>query len=407
MQDASAVIARQLAHDDQAKRIYKLLIYVGEGAWVGEIALPSEAMMNRGLCQVLQQFSDYGQLRSHLHASVNTLSKPAEYSEVADLILETIAQVHGVSGDDPTTTFLRILPELKLTPENSIYTPIAAHLTPLPNQIRLKKLAFCVAQSVWEGDVAKLEAMSWVGLMAALHQRYSQELELTQAFQQVVNRLSKPVEYGLLAEILITAIRPLYEVVSAETPAPFIPAILEASVDRVIESNVAAGKSKQTIETPEELPLGHQMLDAIPPSPWRDGKAAVLVESIDSVIFDLHYDIMKQSNPLRLKHLLLILVNSLEPEDAIDGIDLRQQTTIPLLSTAFRIHRKPEILAIKLREIARKLPEPEEYEGTIDGILRAFKLRTVAQANETTTSPKRLPLVESPVVTGIRENGKY
>jgi adenylate cyclase len=392
MQDASATIARQLAQDDQAKRIYKLLIYVSEGAWVGEIAPPSEAMMQRGLCQVLQQFPDYGQLRSHLHASVNTLSKPAEYSEVADIILETIAQVHGVSGDDPTTTFLRILPELKLTSENSIYTPIATHLTPLPNQIRLKKLAFCVAQSVWEGDVAKLEAMSWLDLTMLLHQRYTQELDLTQAFQQVVNRLSKPIEYSLLAETLINAVRPLYAIAPAETPAAFIPGSLE----------VAQDKPEQVSEADIEFPLAYQTLDVIPPSPWSDGAGVVLVESIDAVIFDLHYDIMKQSNPLRLKHLLLILVNSLEPEDAIDGMDLRQQTTIPLLSTAFRIHRKPEILAIKLREIARKLPDPDEYEGTIEGILRAFKLRTVAKENEAATSPKHLPLVESPVVTGIR-----
>jgi adenylate cyclase len=392
MQDASATIARQLAQDDQAKRIYKLLIYVSEGAWVGEIAPPSEAMMQRGLCQVLQQFPDYGQLRSHLHASVNTLSKPAEYSEVADVILETIAQVHGVSGDDPTTTFLRILPDLTLPPENSIYTPIVAHLTPLSNQIRLKKLAFCVAQSVWEGDIAKLEAMSWLDLTTMLHQRYPQELELTQAFQQVVSRLSKPIEYSLLAETLINAIRPLYEIAPAETPAAFIPGSLEVDQD----------KPEQVSEADIEFPLAYQTLDMIPPAPWSEGKGGVLVEAIDSVIFDLHYDIMKQSNPLRLKHLLLILVNSLEPEDAIDGMDLRQQTTIPLLSTAFRIHRKPEILAIKLREIARKLPDPEEYEGTIDGILRAFKLRTVAKATETATSPKRLPLMESPVVTGIR-----
>jgi adenylate cyclase len=392
MQDASATIARQLAQDDQAKRIYKLLIYVSEGAWVGEIAPPSEAMMQRGLCQVLQQFPDYGQLRSHLHASVNTLSKPAEYSEVADIVLETIAQVHGVSGDDPTTTFLRILPDLTLPPENSIYTPIAAHLTPLSNQIRLKKLAFCVAQSVWEGDVAKLESMSWLDLTTMLHQRYPQELELTQAFQQVVSRLSKPIEYSLLAETLINAIRPLYEIAPAETPAAFIPGSLEVDQD----------KPEQVSEADIEFPLAYQTLDMIPPAPWSEGKGGVLVEAIDSVIFDLHYDIMKQSNPLRLKHLLLILVNSLEPEDAIDGMDLRQQTTIPLLSTAFRIHRKPEILAIKLREIARKLPDPEEYEGTIDGILRAFKLRTVAKATETATSPKRLPLMESPVVTGIR-----
>jgi hypothetical protein len=403
MQDASATIAYQLAQDDQAKRIYKLLIYVSEGAWVGDISAPSEVMMKRGLHQVLQQFPDYGKLRSHLHASVNTLSKPAEYSEVADIILETIAQVHGVSGDDPTTTFLRVLPELKLTPENMIYAGIAAHLATLSNQIRLKKLAFCVGQSVWEGDVAKLEAMSWLDLTTLLHQRYPQNAEVVQAFQQVVSRLSKPIEYSLLAETLIHAIAPLYP--SDEIAPETLPETFTIAIPESLEPAETPDKPEQPEQQPqvdEEFKLAYDTVDVIPPSPWGDSKGVVLVESIDAVIFDLHFDIMKLSNPLRLKHLLLILVNSLEPEDAIDGIDLRQQTTIPLLSTAFRIHRKPDILAIKLREIARKLPDPEEYEGTIDGILRAFKLRTVAQTPQAATSPNRLPLEALPIVTGIR-----
>jgi adenylate cyclase len=395
MQDAATtIIARQLVEDDQAKRIYKLLIYVGEGAWVGDIGIPSEAMMQRGLYQVLQSFADYGQLRSHLHTSVNTLSKPAEYSEIADIILEAIAEAHGVSADDPTTTFLPVLPNLSLNEQPSIYSPIAARLVELPNQIRLKKLSFCVAQSVWEGDTSKLEAISWLDLTQALHQRYPDSQDLYKAFQQVVSRLSKPIEYSMLAESVIESLAPLYQSTQPETPAAFIPEDLGQQHPEFTPKAISDPIASDGLIASESI---------IPAAPWSEGTGSILVEAIEPVIFDLHYDVMKQSNPLRLKHLLLILISNLEPEEAIDSMNLRQQTTIPLLSMAFRIHRKPEILAIKLREIARKLPDPEEYENTIDAILRAFKTRLTAQQNLETTTPKRLPLTDEPaVVTGIR-----
>ncbi|MCY7406337.1 MAG: hypothetical protein LH631_02875, partial [Alkalinema sp. CAN_BIN05] len=140
--------------------------------------------------------------------------------------------------------------------------------------------------------------------------------------------------------------------------------------------------------------------DVISPSPWSDVGSS-MVEAIDSAVFDLHFDIVKLANPLRLKHLLLILVNSIEPEDAIEGMTLRQQSTIPLLATAFRLHRKPEILAIKLREIARKLPDSDEYETTIEAMMRAFKVRS-ASISEVGTITKRMSADESVVVTEIR-----
>ena len=399
MQDATATIARQLAQDEQATRIYKLLTYVSEGAWVGDISSPNEAMIHRVLGQLLKQFTDLTLLRSHLHASVNTLSKPAEYSQIADTILEAIFLARG-GGEDPTTTFLRVVSPL-VNSQTTFYTTIAAQLPQLPNQIRLKKLAFCAAQSIWEGDVTKLESMSWVDLTRMIHQRHATRKELKKGLQQVVSRLSKPIEYSMLAETLIDNLQALYRIPGVEVPA-IVAAELNLNTPNLNTPNLASSEAESLANLDEVGRDTHvpKPTDVIPQSPWSDGVGSSMVEAIDAVVFDLHFDIMKLANPLRLKHLLLILVNSIEPEEAIEGMTLRQQSTIPLLATAFRLHRKPEILAIKLREIARKLPDSDEYETTIEAIMRAFKVRS--STPQVGTTPKRIPAESEAIVTGIR-----
>lgn len=398
MQDAAATIARQLAQDENATRIYKFLTYVSEGAWVGDISSPNEAMIYRVLGQIFEQFTDLTLLRSHLHISVNTLSKPAEYSQIADTILEAIFLVRG--GEDPTTMFLGVVPPTnpQVNPQTTLYTAISAQLLQLPNQIRLKKLAFCAAQSIWEGDVAKLWSMSWIDLTKMIHQRHPTPKDLKKGLQQVVSRLSKPIEYSLLAETLIDNLQALYQVAIVETPA--IAAELNLTPNLTPNLNSSEAESLANFDEVGRDTHVPKPADVISPSPWSD-EGSSMVEAIDSAVFDLHFDIVKLANPLRLKHLLLILVNSIEPEDAIEGMTLRQQSTIPLLATAFRLHRKPEILAIKLREIARKLPDSDEYETTIEAMMRAFKVRS-ASISEVGTITKRMSADESVVVTGIR-----
>lgn len=394
MQDAASTIARQLAQDQQATRIYKLLTYVSEGAWVGDISSPNEAMIYRVLSQLLEQFPDLTLLRSYIHTSVNTLSKPAEYSQIADIILEAIFSDRG--GEDPTTTFLQVVspPNPQVNPQTTLYSTIAAKLPQLPNQIRLKKLALCAARSIWEVDLARLEATSWVDLTKMIHQRHATHQELKKGLQQVVSQLSKPVEYSVLAETLIDNLQALYQVPIVEVPIVEVPT---NAAHPSLTSNPNSSETESLVNFDEIRRDTHfpKPPDVIPPSPWSDDTGTSRVETIDSEMFDLHFDIMKLANPLRLKHLLLILVNGIEPKDAIEGMTLRQQSMIPLLATAFRLHRKPEILGIKLREIARKLPDTDEYETTIEAIMRAFKMRSAATSVGTT--PKRMPFDESTI----------
>lgn len=387
MQDVSAAIARQLTEDEQSQRIYKLLLYVTQNLWEAEAIQPTEMAMLGVVRNLLSQFSDFALLDTHLHASVNTLSKPAAYSQVADVILDAIAIHLRTPGEESSTTFFRSPPISAQTAEayeiDRRITLITDSLLQNPKAARLKKLLLCVDRGTWEGDTNRLEKITWRDILYSLYQQYPQIKLLQQSMDGVVDRLSKPIEYGVIAQIAIQAMQPLYHPLNLqpveETSSPDLTA--QASSDHLLNS--PADLLNETDNPTDPASGEHSIAD--PDLPIWD----LAITPVSSIIFDLRHDIIKTGNPLRTKQLLLMLVLGIDAQDALQSSALRHESTLTLLSTAFRLHRKPEILAIKLKEIARKLPQPDEYEGTIDAIIRAFKSRDRDTKDEITDWKKR------------------
>ncbi len=386
MQDISAALARLFAEDEQSQRIYKLLIYVSEGVWNTESTQPTEMAMLGLVRQLLEKFPDRNILNQHLHTSVNTLSKPAAYSQIADLILDSIALFKGSSGEDPSTTFLRTPVQPHRTAETyeieRRIALIADTLAQQPKQDRIKKLLLCVERSVWESDPSRLEMMDWKDILHNLHLQYPQIELLQQATQSVVDRLSKPIEYNLIAQMVLQQLQPLYQplnLLPSLTPPTNEPPT-NSSVDSPVEESshpVSTFDSDLNSDLNSSLnPNLDPDLTPMPVTLWNLGNTSIVPS-----IFDLRHDIIKSANPLRVKHVLLMLILGVDAKEAQDTHMLRQESTLPLLATAFRLHRKPEILTIKLREITRKLPDPDEYEAVIDAIVRAFKTRSPVEGD--------------------------
>ena len=175
MQDISAALARQFTEDEQSQRIYKLLLYITEGVWEAEVTSPTEMAMLGLVRQLLNKFPDRVILAHHLHASVNTLSKPAAYSQIADLILDTVSFVQGTPLSGATSTFLRspVQHNGRTAEAYEIDRRIALiteTLTQHPKNDRLKKLMLCVESSTWESDPSRLEAIAWKDLIQSLYQ---------------------------------------------------------------------------------------------------------------------------------------------------------------------------------------------------------------------------------------------
>ena len=385
MQDISAALARQFTEDEQSQRIYKLLLYITEGIWEAEVTSPTEMAMLGLVRQLLNQFPDRAILTHHLHASVNTLSKPAAYSQVADLILDTVGFVQGTPLSGATSTFLRSPAQPSRTAEayeiDRRITLITETLTQHPKNNRLKKLLLCVERSTWESDPVHLDAIAWNDILQGLYHQHPHLDHLTVATHKVVDRLSKPVEYAVIAQIALQHLHSLYQ------PLNLLPARDPASIPLTVAPPFLAqipakdphplAHSSDTAAPSSDLTTNLDDLGSVPPTLWKYESTPIAPH-----IFDLRHDIIKSSNPLRVKHLLLMLTLNIDAQEALQSRTLRQESTLPLLATAFRLHRKPEILTIKLKEIARKLPTPEEYDGAIDAIVRAFKTRSQPDRQE-------------------------
>lgn len=380
MQDISAALARQFAEDEQSQRIYKLLLYITEGVWEAEVISPTEMAMLGLIRKLLGKFPDRAILTHHLHASVNTLSKPAAYSQIADFILDTVAFVQGTPLGGATSTFLRSPAQSSHTAEayeiDRRITLISETLTRHPKNDRLKKLMLCVERSTWESDPGRLNAIAWNDILHSLYHQHPHLDHLTNATHKVVDRLSKPIEYAIIAQVALQQIHSLYQplnlLLSKDSASPTSPfAAAAPPPDHApLEETLATLPLSPTHLTSSDLP-------PIPLTLWKYESTPIAPH-----IFDLRHDIIKSGNPLRVKHLLLMLTLNIDAQEALNPRTLRQESTLPLLATAFRLHRKPEILAIKLKEIARKLPTPEEYEGAIDAIVRAFKAQQQPDRHE-------------------------
>ena len=387
MQDISAALARQFAEDEQSQRIYKLLLYITDGVWETEVTSPTEMAMLGLVRQLLSKFPDRAILTHHLHASVNTLSKPAAYSQIADFILDTVAFAQGTPLGGETSTFLR-------SPAQSIHTAeayeidrritlITEALTQHPKNNRLKKLMLCVDRATWESDPGHLDAIAWNDILKSLYHQHPHLDRLTAATHKVVDRLSKPIEYAIIAQVALQHFHSLYQPLNL-LPALAAPPLSPFSAESILEDAVTTPPRSPT---PPPVPLTVWKYESTPIAPH---------------IFDLRHDIIKSSNPLRVKHLLLMLTLNIDAQEALNPRTLRQESTLPLLATAFRLHRKPEILVIKLREIARKLPTPEEYEGAIDAIVRAFKTRQQTDRQEPDRIvPLRPASTHQPIISNL------
>jgi hypothetical protein len=100
-------------------------------------------------------------LRFFLDAAVRTLSKPAEYSLIANILVKELSRLYPAEhnhDDDPTSYNLAAEPQPSPHAVNALYEQLAAELEASGNGSRVKNLLFmCV-------DVfGKRIRISWTG----------------------------------------------------------------------------------------------------------------------------------------------------------------------------------------------------------------------------------------------------
>lgn len=348
MVDLLAEIAQQLEQDSQAQRIRKLLFYVCHNQWLTDPAQIAATDLSRLVKLVQQFFPSLAILQEQLQQIVNQISKPAEYSQIADVIVTHFTPLYDQNHtqynlrdhnlqdqsvtspqlNDPTNFLSKTTAEKVLSPITLFQqqADIAKRLAAHPQADRLKKILYCLTHRKWESDRSQLEQADFTQLVDNLWRLYNTYDELQQTIENVVQRLTKPIEYGAIAAILLEETALLYGRTHKLTPLlTVLPATTEPTVPRC------------------------------------DPR------------FDIRQDLMKATNPLRLKILLVSLLDGLFDESDVAWNNLRKQSLDELVDRFINHSKSWSLLTLKLQDLVQQLSPSLEYEAVMEAFLKVIK----------------------------------
>jgi hypothetical protein len=187
-------VISQLEQDPNAIRIQKLLFYVCKNCWESD-STRLDALSWRSLIEeVRETYPTIEQLRSRLTHQIGTLNKSVEYIPIGQIILSVLERVYAQNATTIVTALKR-----STTLDQDV------------NVSRIKKLLIYTCRRYWEANSYVIEQISTSDLIDELMQQYSTLEELRSGLNKIVKTLNKPVEYLLVAEIIIREVEPFYD----------------------------------------------------------------------------------------------------------------------------------------------------------------------------------------------------
>lgn len=283
------------------------------------------------------------------------------------------------------------------------------------NSARIKKLIFATWKNCWENDLSLINRFPLTNILQELVDKASTPEQLRATLFNIVNTLNKKDEYAVVAEIILTKLASLYPDEEPKTemvyramptqapaiyPQPVPPRSVpkESGIDTITNIKVPTNED-QSLEdsSPEDRVIvdipnhqfnsqsNHQFIDnqfidnqSVEHHQENQSPPAASVHS--NLQANIHYDpfavrlaIMKYSNPLRAKMLLLCIVEEQVIFNQGSWLKLRSRNLDELLTEAFQKFSSLEQLESQLQAIANNLQEPDENMQSAEAIVKAIK----------------------------------
>lgn len=241
----------------------------------------------------------------------------------------------------------RSLLEPYLTEDSDIHAWVAHAIDTDAQQMRLKKLLFYTYQDVWESDLRQLNSVDWASLLRELVSFMPTFSQLIALVQEAVQRVSKPLEYIAIGNLLLTKLERLYADVS-------YPHNFEAIAPPVVPSvfPLVNRSANQPVQIDLKIPFDPE---------------------IANDLFDLRLELMRFTNSLRAKILLFSTLYYPFDPDCDNWHDLRTHRLDGLLRQLFYAYPSFDKVENTIWQIARSLNEPSTYEQSANYILQVIK----------------------------------
>ncbi len=237
----------------------------------------------------------------------------------------------------------RSLLEPYLTEDSDIYAWVAHDIDTDAQQMRLKKLLFYTYQDVWESDLRQLNSVDWASLLRELVSFMPTFSQLIALVQEAVQRVSKPLKYIAIGNLLLTKLERLYTDVS-------YPHNFEAIAPPVFP--LVNRSANQPVQIDLKIPFDPKIADDLS---------------------DLRLELMRFTNSLRAKILLFSTLYYPFDPDRDNWHDLRTHRLDGLLRQLFYAYSSFDKAENTIWQIARSLNEPSAYEQSANYILQVIK----------------------------------
>jgi len=387
------IAVRTLITHSYSRRIKKLVFAAYQQAWENNPRVLDQFDLRSLLTSLRDRYPHHNELEYQFQRIVMGLNRQSLYADVAAIILETLQPwyarsivSHGQATDAPPSSL------------DQQYQQVAETLRHQEaDELRFRKLLYCLCHHHWENDPAALMQIDLVGLIQHSLQVAPHRRDLRYHLGRIVKRVNRRKTYTRVANDLMAAFQVLY--CQKEAGAP------QSSESSSDYGQISDGRSDDAKPVPIEETrlssppmmeddsgpnqttdtcLGHPMSqegyedfttlhDSLSTPIQAQEPGATQGEDSRSPrsrssLFDLRLEILRYANPLRAKILLYSCLHGPFSYTNQDWYALRQKNLNELLHQTFRYCPTFSDLDSKLTIIAHCL-DPYDENAQIAGTI--------------------------------------
>ncbi len=396
------IAVRTLITHSYSKRIKKLVFAAYQQAWENDSGVLEQFDVRSLLTALRERYPNLNEFEYHLQRIVMGLNRQTLYQDVAAIVIATLQPWYARSIPSDAQESDEAMGPVSQSLEQQLQQVAERLSRDEANQLRVRKLLYCLCNHRWENEPTVLNQIELPSLIQHSVQVAPQRKDLRYHLSRIVKRVNRRKTYTRVANEIMAAFQVLYSN-HGKASQPEEEA-LDREVTQLSNGNHHHGhlphsdelrlSSPPTLEDDSgsshgsdtclglslnrdngDLTTLHAALSSAVPPETSQPSAGQQYRSQRSreSLFDLRIEILQYANPLRSKILLYSCLHGPFSYTNQDWYQLKQHTLDDLLKQTFHYCPTFSDLDSKLTIIAHCLDPHDENAQVANAIAQAMK----------------------------------
>ena len=358
--------AAKLESHPETIRIKKLCFYLSQQYWENDATKLNLLSFEELIQQVLQFYPDHCGLKTKVFELVGSLNRSDAYLGAAETLVNSLIDFYP---DDSS------IKRNRGQTFNIILDRVVACIKGQKDRKRTKKVIYAVCKDHWENDLNNIKAFSTKNLILELYETKPQLEDLQSSLSVLIENLNKSEAYTPIANNIIECFSLLYEYKKYKDD--------EENKNKTSKRNKTF-ENRKKYQSVEDFPITVQqdtngktlsqtksMLKNREKTRVDDSAPSYPQEQND--IFELRFNVLQYTNPLRAKMLLLSILDTKYQEKLDDLSIVKNHTLESLLKLLLSSTHTLESLSYEFHQVINLFPNFEETQQTVDNLLKTIQ----------------------------------